>query len=74
MLNQALRLTNTRIVLGLILFAHSNFFKFEISTIDGTGGFFARIGLPTIAAYLVIAREILGGIILILGALTRLAA
>jgi len=41
---------------------------------EGTVGFFASIGLPTIAAYLVIAGEILGGIALILGAFIRLAA
>ena len=37
-------------------------------------GFFESIGLPAIAAYLVVAGEILGGIALILGTFTHLAA
>ena len=74
MLNQALGLTMTRIALGIILFAHGYFLKVETFTIEGTVGFFENIGLPAIAAYLVIAGEILGGIALILGAFTRQAA
>ena len=74
MLNQALGVTITRIALGMILFAHSYFLKIETFTIEGAVGFFASIGLSAIAAYLVIAGEILGGIALILGAFTRLAA
>jgi len=74
MLNQALGVTITRIALGMILFAHGYFLKVETFTIEGTVGFFSSIGLPAIAAYLVIAGEILGGIALILGAFTRLAA
>ena len=74
MLNQALGLTITRIALGMILFAHGYFLKVETLTIEGTVGFFENIGLPAIAAYLVIAGEILGGIALILGAFTRQAA
>ena len=74
MLNQALGLTITRINLGMILFAHGYFLKVETLTIEGTVGFFENIGLPAIAAYLVIAGEILGGIALILGAFTRQAA
>ena len=74
MLNQALGLTMTRMALGVILFAHGYFLKVETFTIEGTVGFFESIGLPAIAAYLVIAGEILGGIALILGAFTRLAA
>ena len=46
----------------MILFAHGYFLKGDTFTIDGTVGFFASIGLPAIAAYLVIAGEILGGI------------
>ena len=71
MFNQALGLTITRIALGTILFAHGYFLKVETFTIDGTVRFFESIGLPPIAAYLVIVGEILGGIALILGAFTR---
>ena len=74
MLNQAFGMTITRIALGIVLFAHGYILKVETFTIGGTVGFFESIGLPAIAAYLVIAGEILGGIALILGAFTRLAA
>ena len=74
MLNQALGVMITHIALGMILFAHGYFLKVETFSMEGTVGFFASIGLPTIAAYLVIAGEILGGIALILGAFIRLAA
>jgi putative oxidoreductase len=74
MLNQAFGMTITRIALGIVLFAHGYILKVEIFTIGGTVGFFESIGLPAIAAYLVIGGEILGGIALILGAFTRLAA
>jgi putative oxidoreductase len=74
MLNQAFGMTITRIALGIVLFAHGYILKVETFTIGGTFGFFESIGLPAIAAYLVIGGEILGGIALILGAFTRLAA
>jgi len=67
-------MTITRIALGIILFAQGYILKVETFTTGGTVGFFESIGLPAIAAYLVIAGEILGGIALILGAFTRLAA
>ena len=46
----------------MILFGHGNFLKVETFTIDGTVGFFASLGFPSLAAYLVIVGEILGGI------------
>ena len=67
-------MTITRIALGIILFAQGYILNVETFTTGGTVGFFESIGLPAIAAYLVIAGEILGGITLILGAFTRLAA
>ena len=74
MLNQAFGMTITRIALGIILFAHGYILKVETFTIGGIVGFFESVGLPAIAAYLVITGEIIGGITLILGAFTRLAA
>ena len=68
MLNRALGLMITRIARGLISFAHGYFLKVETFTIDGTVKFFASIGLPAIAAYLLIVGEILESIALILGA------
>jgi len=74
MLTQSLGMTITRIALGVILFAHGYILKVGTFTVAGTVGYFESIGLPAITAYLVIAGEIFGGIALILGAFTRLAA
>ena len=65
--------TILRIHLGIILFAHG-WLKISVFTIAGTVGFFDSLGLPAIAAYLTIFGEIAGGIALILGTQTRLAA
>ena len=46
----------------------------SIFTIAGTVGYFASLGLPSIVAYLIIIGEIAGGIALMLGIQTRLAA
>ena len=54
MLNQAFGITIARMALGIILFAHGYILKVETFTIGGTVGFFESIGLPAIAAYLVI--------------------
>ena len=64
-----------RIVTGLIFFVHGwqKLFTFGY---EGTTGAFTGMGvpLPAIAAALVIAVELLGGLALILGFMTRLAA
>ena len=62
-----------RIHFGIILLAHG-WLKVFVFTITGTVGYFASLGLPSIAAYLIIIGEIVGGIVLILGIQTRLAA
>ena len=62
-----------RIHLGIILLAHG-WLKVSIFTIAGTVGYFASLGLPSIVAYLIIIGEIAGGIALVLGIQTRLAA
>ena len=72
--NQTLGLTVTRIALGVILFAHGYLLKIGTFTIAGTVGYFESIGLPAIVAYLVIGGEVIGGIALILGIFTKLAA
>ena len=51
-------MTITRIALGIVLFAHGYILKVETFTIAGIVGFFESIGLPAIAAYLVVAGEI----------------
>ena len=62
-----------RIHLGAILLAHG-WLKISVFTVAGTVGYFASLGLPSIVAYLTIFGEIAGGLALILGVQTRLAA
>lgn len=65
--------TTTRLALGTILLAHG-LLKLFVFTIPGTVGFFASIGLPATVAYLTIFGEIAGGVALLLGLYSRLAA
>jgi putative oxidoreductase len=64
-----------RLVVGLVFVVHGSqkLFGFGLA---GTAGFLASLGipLPTIAAVGVIAVELLGGLALLLGAGTRIAA
>jgi putative oxidoreductase len=62
-----------RVSLGVMTLAHG-LMKVFVFTIPGTVGFFESLGLPAAIAYLTIAAEILGGLTLIGGALTRVAA
>jgi putative oxidoreductase len=64
-----------RVVLGLIFAVHGAQ-KVFIFGLDGTAGFMAKVGvpLPTLAAIVVMTVELLGGIALILGVATRVAA
>ena len=71
--NGSLGLSLLRIHFGVILLAHG-WLKISVFTIAGTVGYFASLGLPSILAYLTIFGEIAGGIALILGMQTRLAA
>ena len=71
--NTSLGLSLLRIHFGIILLAHG-WLKISVFTIAGTVAYFASIGLPSIAAYLVIFGEIVGGLALILGIQTRLAS
>jgi putative oxidoreductase len=72
-LNQSWGLSLLRIHLGAILLAHG-WLKISVFTVAGTVGYFASLGLPSIVAYLTIFGEIAGGLALILGVQTRLAA
>ena len=66
-----------RIVLGIIFFAHGAqkvLGWYGGHGLKGTVGFMASMGLPVPIAYMVCFFEFLGGIGLIVGFLTRLAA
>lgn len=67
-------LTLLRIVVGLTFFMHGQQKLFQMG-IGGVGGFFGSLGIPApeLAAVVVSLVEIVGGLALILGALTRLA-
>ena len=59
--------------MGGLFLAHAGL-KFFVFTPAGTAKFFDSVGLPPALAYLTIAVEVLGGIALILGLWTRIAA
>ena len=70
---QTIGVSLLRIHFGIILLAHG-WLKVYVFSIAGTVGYFSSIGLPPIIAYLVIFGELVGGLALILGIQTRLAA
>ncbi|GLU33731.1 DoxX family protein [Trinickia caryophylli] len=55
-----------RVSLGILFLAHVGL-KIFVFTIPGFVGFFGSLGLPPIAAYLTLALETVGAIMLILG-------
>lgn len=62
-----------RVSLGTLILSHG-YMKAFVWTVAGTVGYFTSLGLPEIAAHLVIFGELAGGLALILGILTRPAA
>ena len=70
-------ITVVRVTLGVIFFAHGAqkvFGWFGGYGLKGTVGYMVSIGLPLIVAYAACFFELLGGIGLVLGLMTRLAA
>ena len=70
-------ITVVRITLGVLFFAHGAqkvFGWFGGYGLKGTTGYFVSIGLPLPVAYAACFLELLGGIGLVLGLFTRLAA
>jgi putative oxidoreductase len=70
-------LTLIRLALGIMIVSHGAqklFGWFGGFGLEGTLGYFASIGVPAAAAWLVIAAEFLGGLGLITGLLGRVAA
>ena len=66
-----------RVVLGVVMFAHGAqkaLGWFGGYGMAGTLGFFAHLGIPAPFGYLAIAAEFLGGLGLIVGFLSRVAA
>ncbi len=70
-------LTGIRLALGVMIVSHGAqklLGWFGGFGLEGTLGYFASIGVPAVAAWLVIAAEFLGGLGLITGLLGRVAA
>lgn len=63
-----------RLTLGVVLLAHSVYLKGVVYTLPGTAKFFESIGLPGPLAYGVFTVEMIGGVLLIIGLHTRIAA
>lgn len=62
-----------RLSLGVMFLAHA-WLKISVFTVAGTVKFFESIGLPGPLAYLTIAAELIGGVLLIAGYRTRVVA
>ena len=62
-----------RLALGAMFIAHA-LLKVFVFTLPGTVQFFESVGLPGVLAYVTIAVELVGGVMLVLGIGTRWAA
>jgi putative oxidoreductase len=62
-----------RVSLGIIMIAHA-LLKAIVFTMPGTVAFFNSVGFPGALAYPVVAAELFGGVALVLGFQTRIAA
>jgi putative oxidoreductase len=60
-----------RVSMGVMFFAHGFILKFLTFTPAGTAKYFESIGYPAETGYLVIAAEIIGGLMLIAGIRVR---
>jgi putative oxidoreductase len=65
--------TLLRVSLGVLFLAHVAL-KIFVFTIPGFVAYFATLGLPAVAAYGVIALELIGGLALVLGIYARWVA
>ena len=57
--------TLLRVALGVMYLTHSVVLKVFTFGFAGTAGYFASLGLPAATAYVVIAGEVIGGILLL---------
>ena len=62
-----------RLALGTMFVAHA-LLKLFVFTLPGTAQFFESLGLPSVLAYVTVAAELVGGVLLILGIGTRWVA
>ena len=69
----AIAATVLRVSLGVMFIAHA-LLKIVVFTVPGTVQFFESIGLPGALAYVTIAAELGGGVLLVLGVYTRTVA
>ena len=63
-----------RVSLGVMYIAHSLILKYFTYTLAGTAQFFGSLGLPPSLAYAVFFAEVIGGVMLVLGAWSRAVA
>lgn len=63
-----------RVSMGILFLAHGIILKYLTYTPAGTAQYFESIGYPAATAYLVIAGEIIGGLMLIIGYKVRLVS
>ncbi len=63
-----------RVASGVLFLLHGLYLKVFIFTMPGTVAFYESIGLPGAFAWLTVAGEIAGGVMLILGVHVRLAS
>jgi len=63
-----------RVSLGVMYLTHSIVLKVFTFGFAGTAGYFASLGLPSFTAYLVIAAEVIAGVLLLANVATGWAA
>lgn len=68
--NTAYAATILRVALGVMLLAHG-LLKIMVFTLPGTVQFFESVGFPGWLAYLVVAAEVGGGVLMLAGVMTR---
>lgn len=62
-----------RVTLGVMFIAHG-LLKVFVFTLPGTAQFFESVGFPAWTAYPVVAAELAGGVLLVLGVYSRIVA